>query len=68
MDDGDGAGMVEMMSGGAPDAILATMYNGSASCLGCGGLMTPVQVMYAGNSCVDCTSKKGASRVKNRMA
>jgi hypothetical protein len=67
MDDGDGAGMVEMMSG-SPGAILATMYNGSAACLGCGGLMSPIQVMYAGSSCVDCTSKKSASRVKSRMA
>lgn len=67
MDDGDGSGMVEMMAG-SPDAILATMYNGSASCMGCGSLMNPTQVMYLGPSCVDCSSHRSASKIKNRMA
>jgi hypothetical protein len=66
MMDGDGAEMVEMMAA-MPDAILATIYNGSGSCLGCGSLMTPVGVMYGGNSCTDCTSKSASKKLKNRM-
>ena len=64
--DGDGAEMVEMMAA-MPDAVLATIYNGSGSCLGCGMLMTPVSVMYVGNSCTDCTSKSASKKLKNRM-
>ena len=64
--DGDGAEMVEMMAG-TPDAILATIYNGSGNCLGCGSLMTPISVMYAGNSCNDCSSHAAAKKLKNRM-
>jgi DNA-directed RNA polymerase subunit RPC12/RpoP len=68
MMDGDGAEMVEMMAGQPAEAILATMYNGSGTCLGCGALMNPVSVMYSGNRCSDCSSKTATSRVKNRMA
>ena len=64
--DGDCAEMVEMMAA-MPDAVLATIYNGSGSCLGCGTLMTPVGVMYGGNSCTDCTSKSASKKLKNRM-
>ena len=64
--DGDGAEMVEMM-GGRPDAVLATIYNGSGACVGCGALMTPVNVMYGGSSCTDCTSKSASKKLKNRM-
>lgn len=67
MSDGDGAEMVEMMAG-TPDAILGTIYNGSGACLGCGCLMTPVSVMYGGNTCHDCGSKKAFKALKNRMA
>lgn len=66
MSDGDGAEMVELMAGN-PDAILSTIYNGSGSCLGCGSLMTPVAMMYGGNTCADCSSRSAAKRVKNRM-
>lgn len=64
--DGDGAEMVEMMAG-APDAVLATIYNGSGTCVGCGSLMTPVSVMYGGSNCHDCTSQSAAKKLKNRM-
>ena len=67
MDDGDGAMPVELMAGQSPDAVLQTIYNGSATCQECGALMTPVAAMYTGTLCPECTARKGALRVKNRM-
>ena len=66
MSDGDGSEMVEMM-GGYPDAVLPTIYNGGGSCLGCGSLLNPVAMMYGGNQCIDCSTKKRSAKVKNRM-
>lgn len=66
--DGDGAEMIEMMAGQPPQSILATIYNGSTACVGCGTLMTPVSKMYSGNRCSGCSSKKAARSLKNRMA
>jgi hypothetical protein len=67
MDD-DGQEMVEMMAGMSPEAILATIYNGSQTCINCGSLMNPVGVMYGGNRCVDCSTHKSTQRVQNRMS
>lgn len=65
MDDGDGALAVEMLAGESPQAILQTIYNGSAACHGCGGLMNPVAAMYGHILCPDCTTKKSAARVRD---
>lgn len=63
MDDGDGALAVEMLAGESPQALLQTIYNGSASCQGCGTLMNPVTSMYGGGkSCPDCTTMASAAR------
>lgn len=67
MDDGDGAFAVEMLAGMPQDALLATIYNGSASCAGCGGVMNPVTAMYAGGVCPDCTTTRSAKRVRQMM-
>lgn len=65
MDDDDGAFAVEMMAGQDPQAILQTIYNGSATCQGCGCTMTPVSVLYGGSYCPDCTTQKSAKHVQN---
>lgn len=67
MDDGDGAMPVELMAGQSADAILQTIYNGSATCTECGSLMTPVAAMYTGTICPECSARKSARRVANRM-
>ena len=64
MEDGDGAFAVEMMAGQEPQAILQTIYNGSAACQGCGSMMTPVSVLYGGSYCPDCMTKKSAKHVQ----
>jgi hypothetical protein len=67
MDDGDGAGVVEMMAGQDPNVILQTIYNGSGTCTECGSLINPVSAMFTGTLCPACTNNKGAHRVKSRM-
>ena len=52
---------------GGLDAMLATIYNGSAACAGCGGVMNPVTAMYAGGVCPDCTTTRSAKRVRQMM-
>ena len=64
MDDGDGGYAIELMAGMPQQAILNTIYNGSAACQGCGSLMNPVTKMYLGNSCPDCMTQKSAKHVK----
>jgi DNA-directed RNA polymerase subunit RPC12/RpoP len=64
MDDGDGAFAIELMAGLPQQAILQTIYNGSASCQGCGSLMNPTQQMYLGNRCPDCMTKKHGKHVQ----
>lgn len=63
MDDGDGALAIEMMAGQPQQAILQTIYNGSATCAGCGCVMNPVTSMYTGNTCPDCVSGQAAKSV-----
>lgn len=58
MDDGDGAFAIELMAGEPNQAILQTIYNGSATCQGCGSLMNPAVAMYNGTDCPDCMNKK----------
>lgn len=65
MDDGDGAFAIELMAGEPSQAILQTIYNGSAACQGCGCLMNPLTTMYTGNYCPDCMTKKSAKQVKD---
>lgn len=67
MGDGDGAEMAEMM-GGQPEAFLATIYNGSSTCVGCGCMISPVSAMYGGDRCIDCNSTYKSAKRKNRMA
>ena len=67
MDDGDGAGMVEMLTSMPQQALLETIYNGSAPCAGCSCVMNPVTAMYSGGYCPDCTSNRGAKRVQEMM-
>lgn len=67
MDDGDGALAVEMLAGEQPQAILQTIYNGSATCQGCGCLMNPVTAMYGGTRCPDCTTQQSAERVDEML-
>jgi DNA-directed RNA polymerase subunit RPC12/RpoP len=63
MDDGDGAFAIEMMAGQPAQAIMQTIYNGSATCSGCGAIMTPTTAMYTGTTCPDCMSRKAAKHV-----
>ena len=65
MDDGDGAFAVEMMAGQSPEAILATIYNGSTGCVGCGALMNPIMSLFGGTYCPECTTKKGVKHAQN---
>lgn len=65
MDDTDGAFTLEMMAGQNPQAVLQTIYNGSATCPGCGMLVNPTVALYGGSTCPDCTSRKGAKHVQN---
>lgn len=67
MDDGDGALAVEMLAGESPQTILGTIYNGSATCRGCGCLMNPLTVMYTGDLCPDCMSKNSAKRAQELL-
>lgn len=67
MDDGDGAGAVEMLAGMPAEVLLGTIYNGSTGCTGCGCLMNPVTSMYSGGYCPDCTTSRGAKRVRQMM-
>ena len=67
MDSDDGAAPVEMMAGMPNEAILQTIYNGSAVCTQCGSLMTPVAAMYTGTICPECAARRGNQRVANRM-
>lgn len=64
MDDGDGAFAIEMMAGQPADAILQTIYNGSAACTGCGALIQPTTAMYTGSICPDCVSHKAAKNIR----
>lgn len=67
MDDGDGALAIEMMAGQPQQALLQTIYNGSASCQACGMLMNPVAAMYGGTTCPDCQTQKNARQVNDLM-
>lgn len=67
MDDGDGGFALELMAGQPAQAILNTIYNGSAVCTGCGSLMTPTTAMYTGTTCPDCVSRKAAKNVDQLM-
>ena len=67
MDDGDGALAIEMMAGQSPQAILQTIYNGSATCAGCGCLMNPLTTLYTGGQCPDCMTKSGAKRAQELL-
>lgn len=66
MDDGDGALSVEMMAGQPDQAILQTIYNGTAACPGCGCLVSPIMTLYTGGMCADCVTRKSA-RNANRL-
>ena len=66
MDDGDGAFAVELMAGQPNDAILQTIYNGSAACPGCGMVLTPVAAMYGG-LCPDCLTAKNAKNIQKNL-
>lgn len=63
MDDGDGALAIEMMAGQPAEAILQTIYNGSATCSGCGTLIQPTTALYTGSVCPDCVSRRYAKNV-----
>lgn len=65
MDDGDGALAIEMLAGQPQQAILQTIYNGSAECRSCGTLMSPVTAMYGDRTCPDCTTLRSATKVQN---
>ena len=67
MDDGDGAFALELMAGQPAQAILQTIYNGSAQCQGCGCLMNPLTTLYTGDKCPDCMTKVGAARAKDLL-
>jgi hypothetical protein len=67
MDDGDGALAIEMMAGQSPQAILQTIYNGSAQCSGCDCVMNPLTTLYTGDLCPDCMTQKGAKRAQELL-
>lgn len=67
MDDGDGAFTVEMMAGQPAEAILQTIYNGTAVCTGCGSLIQPTTALYTGSICPDCVSRKAAKNITHMI-
>lgn len=66
MDDGDGAYPMELQARQIANNL--TMYNGSAPCPGCGGVMNPVEFIQNRGLCQSCLTKQQVARVKGGMA
>ena len=47
---------------------MPTVYNGSASCKGCGMMLNPVQSLQNQTTCPSCNRRKASKLVKGRMA
>lgn len=60
---GDGTALPAPM----PQGLDQTVYNGSGSCGGCGIMISPVQALHS-DLCSNCTKRKAAKALSNRMA